>query len=122
MEILILILCSVVLGSLGQITLKVAMNRIGELSVQSLSQLFGVVAKLATTPLVIFGLALYGIAAVMWLMVLSKADLSFAYPMYSLSFVVVVFLSTVFLGESVSLVRWLGVGIICLGVILISRS
>ena len=67
-------------------------------------------------------LALYGVSAMIWTVVLSKLDLSLAYPMVSMGYVLVVFLSWLILKEPVSLLRIAGLAVICCGVLLISRS
>ena len=77
-----LILCSVGLAALAQITLKAGMNEV--------RSSFGVVGlgtdslrAVATTPTVWLGLVLFGLSAVVWLGVLSRVSLSFAYPFAS---------------------------------------
>jgi len=57
-----------------------------------------------------------------WLVAISRVELSYAYPMISISYVLVVFLSWLIFKEEVGPVRWLGVAIIIFGVYLISRS
>jgi multidrug transporter EmrE-like cation transporter len=68
------------------------------------------------------GFILYGLSAVCWLWVLSRTQLSFAYPLLSLSFPIVVVLSVIYFAEVISPVRWIGVGLIVIGVSLISRT
>ncbi len=53
---------------------------------------------------------------------LMKVDLSFAYPFVALSYVIIIITAWLFLGENISLLRLVGVLVICLGVFLISRS
>jgi multidrug transporter EmrE-like cation transporter len=68
------------------------------------------------------GLILYGLSAVSWLWVLSRFQLSYAYPLLALSFPIVVAFSVILFTESVSLLRWLGVIVIFIGVSLLSRT
>ena len=68
------------------------------------------------------GFILYGLSAICWLWVLSRAQLSFAYPILSLSFPVVVALSMLLFDETVSPIRWLVVGVIVVGVSLLART
>lgn len=68
------------------------------------------------------GLALYGLSSIAWLWVLSRAQLSFAYPVLALSFPIVVALSAVLFGESVGPIQWIGVLLIIAGVSLLSRT
>ena len=58
----------------------------------------------------------------MWLIVLSREDLTVALPMTALNFVVVAFASQYFLGEVISPLRWAGTVAICIGVFMISKS
>lgn len=117
----ILILISILLGVLGQLSMKRGMSRIGFISLD-LSTLASNLLRMITAPLVLLGLSLYAISTIFWLMVLSRVDLSYAYPMISIGYVFILLLSWIFLNEHISLVRVLGVLLICGGVLLISRS
>ena len=68
------------------------------------------------------GLALYGLSSVSWLWVLSRVQLSFAYPVLALSFPLVVGLSAVLFGEMVTPTQWAGVGLVIVGVSFMSRT
>lgn len=70
---------------------------------------------------IVGGFVLYGLGAVLWLGVLSRWDVSKAYPLLGLGFGVTVIVG-VFLGEQVSLPRTAGVLLICAGVALVARS
>lgn len=71
---------------------------------------------------VIGGLFLYVVGAVLWLFALSQFELSLVYPFVSISFVLVVILSAVFLNEHISLLRILGVTLIVAGAIFVAKS
>lgn len=68
------------------------------------------------------GFILCGLSAMCWLWVLSRAQLSFAYPMLSLTFPIVVALSVVLFSEAIVPMRWAGVGVIVIGVSLLART
>ncbi|MDI6689730.1 MAG: EamA family transporter [Actinomycetota bacterium] len=119
---LALIILSISFAVSGQLCLKVGMNSVGRISASHLSNLGGTIVMVATTPLVVLGLFLYVIAASIWLVVLSRVDLSFAYPMLGLSYVMVLIISSIFLRENVTALRWLGTFVICFGVFLITRT
>lgn len=72
------------------------------------------------SPLVWAGLMLYGLSAVLWLWVLSRLDVSLAYPMVSLGFVVTLVVGVLFLGEPFSWLRGAGCGLILAGVALLA--
>jgi len=73
-----------------------------------------------TSPLVWAGLMLYGLGAVLWLWVLSRLDVSLAYPMVSLGFVVTLAVGVLFLGEPFSWLRGAGCALILAGVVLLA--
>jgi multidrug transporter EmrE-like cation transporter len=64
----------------------------------------------------------YAASVCVWLAALSKAPVSTAYPMLSLGYVVVAAVSVAWLGESMNIAKMLGIALICVGVILVSRS
>ncbi len=103
----------------GELLLKAGMNDVGVLS---LHNFFSVVGRMMTHPKILIGFGSIGVGAVFWLAALSRADLSWAYPMLSLGYILVLLFSSIFLHESVGLTRWIGVLIIVVGVILVSRS
>jgi len=72
----------------------------------------------------LFWLALISVFVLfcIWSTVLSKVDLSVAVPIASLSYITIPLVSIIFLGEHVSLLRWLGIGFVIFGVILVSMS
>jgi drug/metabolite transporter (DMT)-like permease len=116
-----LILLSVLLAALAQITLKHGMNHVRH----ELGHPFGLegdsLKAAATTVWVWVGLALFGLSAFVWLAVLSRAALSFAYPFAALTYVVIVLYDTI-RGEAVTGLRWAGVAFIIAGIVLVSRT
>ena len=61
-------------------------------------------------------------ATALWILALSKLDISYAFPLLSSSFILVAILSRLILGEYISGRRWMAILIICLGVILIASK
>ena len=118
----LLVIASSLLAVTGQICLKMGMERIGTLNLSGLASGVQTAVHVMTTPLVILGLACYAISAVVWLVVLSKLDLSLAYPLLALNFVLVPLLGWLLLGEQIPSLRWVGVAIIFVGVTVISRT
>jgi len=117
-----LIVANVAMTSLAQIVLKAGMSApevtralAGGLRLPAMVTVF-------LHPWVIIGLALYGGAAVVWLLVLSRVDVSLAYPFVGLGFVVTMVLAWALLGESVSPARIGGTLLIAAGVVLLARS
>lgn len=108
----VVLLASVVLNAAGQVLFKAA--RVAQPGA-SLTDLF-------LQPVTWAGFFLYGLSAICWLWVLSRVPLSFAYPVLALSFPLVVALSAFLFAESISPLRWGGVGVIVLGVSLMART
>ncbi len=73
-------------------------------------------------PQVWLGIATYGVGATAWLVTLARVELSFAFPMLSMGFVFASLYAHLFLGEHLALLRIVGIGLLILGVILISMS
>ena len=116
-----LILVSVLLAASAQIVLKHGMNHV----THELGRPFKLDAEslkvAGSTFWVWAGLALFGLSAFVWLAVLSRAALSFAYPFAALTYVVIVLYDTI-RGEAVTGLRWGGVALIVAGIVLVSRT
>lgn len=115
----LLVIVSVLLAVIGQLLMKQGMNQFGAFPI---SQIVYKVIPMFLNPWVFAGLVFFGVSSVFWLAVLSRMNLSFAYPMVSLAYVVVALASILFFKENVSAVRWIGIFVIVFGVFLISRS
>ena len=115
------ILASGVFGVAGQLILKRAIMGMGPLMLRP-DTILSVALGFILNPLVIFGLAVYACGTFLWLIALSRVDLSYAYPFASLNYVLVLLSSWFILGEQPSLLRVVGVMIICFGVYAISRT
>lgn len=119
--VLALIFVDVILNVVGQLSLKYGMSQFGNFSL-SLSTLPPIFLKAATNPNVLLGLVCYGLGFLVWLIVLSKAEVSYAYPLISLGYVFTAILARAMFGEAVSVTRMAGILVTCLGVFLIARS
>lgn len=117
----LLILTGVLLNAAAQLLLKAGTNAIGTFSF-SMDNVLPIGWKIATQPPIIGGLACYGISVVVWIMALSRVEVSVAYPMLSIGYVVNAFAAWYLFGENLSFLRLLGIGIIILGVYIVSRS
>jgi drug/metabolite transporter (DMT)-like permease len=121
---IVFILVSVVLAAVAQLTLKHGMTQVtdhGHLPLD-LKDPAGTFTRVASTPAVWGGLALFVASAGAWLIVLSKASLSFAYPFVSLTYALILIFDRFVLGETVSPLRWAGVALIMAGIVLVSRT
>jgi len=116
-----LILLSTVFTVAGQLFFRKGMLEVGEISF-SLQSLWKTLGGTASNIYVISGFILFALGAIWWLVILSKVEVSYAYPIGSLGYVLLLFASWLFLGESIPLSRWIGVFFICLGIFFIARQ
>ena len=117
----LLIVVCVVLGVCGQLLLKQGMS----LNPDRVDQVREIVPRIVAAflnPVVLLGFLAYFLSAALWLIVLTRNELSYAYPLLSMGYIVVVILSRVFFQEAVTATRLIGTLVICLGVVLISRT
>jgi drug/metabolite transporter (DMT)-like permease len=117
----LLVVTSSLLGVSGQILLKMGMERLGTFQLSGPTVIQSM-AQVLAAPLVWLGLGCYGLATVVWLAVLSRLDVSLAYPLLALNFVLVPLLGWLILGEQVPSWRWFGVGFVLVGVTIIART
>ena len=118
----IVMLLAVTAGTIGDILLAKGMKEMGDISAMNLRGILNVAYQALTTPKMVIGTAMLAVFFFLWLAVLSWEDLSVALPMQALNYVLVAFLSQYFLGEVVSPTRWAGTILVCIGVILITKS
>jgi multidrug transporter EmrE-like cation transporter len=81
-----------------------------------------VVPRVALQPFIVGGLACYVVSVALWIVALSRVDVSIAYPMLSIGYVVNAFAAWYLFGEALTPLRLTGIAVIVLGVFLISRS
>lgn len=115
----LILLGAICLTVTGELFLKTGMNRVGTVGIQGLLQSLG---RVIGTPQIWVGFFFVFSGALVWLVVLSRVPLSWAYPMLSLGYILVLFFSSVALGEHVSPARWVGTLIVIAGVWLVYRS
>lgn len=116
-----MILVSVFLAATAQLTLKHGMNQVTASSgTASLSA--GSLKAVASNVVVWGGLALFALSAVVWLLVLSRASLSFAYPFASITYVLILLADKFVLHEQIPALRWAGVFFIMLGIVLVAQT
>lgn len=117
---ILVMLCSITLGAVGQLLLKVAVNRMGGVDLTP-EHLISTLGKLLTNGWLIMGVTIFGISMLLWLKVISNSELSRAYPSVSLSYVIVFVFSIVFFKEGISLSKVVGIFSILFGVFMMHR-
>ena len=120
---LALVLLSVFLSTSAQLILKLGANKIGHLESEATKGL----SLISYLPIylnlyVVLGLAIYVISAATWIFVLTKVEISTAYPMISLGFIMTFVFGVYFFDESVSVSKISGTLLIVLGCLLVARA
>ena len=107
----------------SQLLLRLGVRDSGPLTVTNLSQFGAVVWRVLTSPILLLGYALSGVSAFIFLVVLSRFELSYAAPIFTAIYYVLLLLASTFvLREEVTLWRWLGAVVVIIGIGLISQS
>jgi drug/metabolite transporter (DMT)-like permease len=123
LETYIMILIMVTVTPLGDIFLRKGMARIGAMASWAPADVFRFFFSAFTSPLIWLGIALQLTFFIAYLLVLSWADYSYVQPVSSaISYPLIALLAQFILHESVSPIRWAGVGVICLGVFVVGRT
>lgn len=120
-SILILILATVALSAVAQLALKMGAASPKMVTAMQTGLAESVMAALGT-PLIWVGLGIYGFSVALWLWVLSKVELSVAYPFVGVSFLITMAFGGFFLNESMTLPRIAGTLLIAAGCVLVARS
>jgi drug/metabolite transporter (DMT)-like permease len=121
-KVLIAMAVAVLCGSVGDIFLKIGMEKIGPVSFRGVKELFYTGVAIFKSPTIIIGIACLAGFFFLWLTLLSWADLSFVLPLTAMSYVATPILCLIFLDEIITPLRWTGIVIICIGVLIVTRS
>ncbi|VTU22365.1 Undecaprenyl phosphate-aminoarabinose flippase subunit ArnF [Variovorax sp. SRS16] len=117
------ILSGVLLNAVAQLLLKAGAASAGEITLASgAPALWRTALGLAQHPAILGGLTCYAVSVVVWIIALSRVEVSIAYPMLSIGYVLNAVLAWWLFGEDLNAQRWLGIGVIIVGVVLVARS
>ena len=116
-----LVLAGVLLNAAAQLLLKAGTNGIGTFAFTA-DNLVPVGIKVASNPFIVSGLGCYAVSVVIWIMALSRVEVSLAYPMLSVGYVVNALAAWYLFGEALTAQRMIGIGTIIVGVFLVARS
>lgn len=117
----LLILLGVLLNAGAQLLLKAGMNQIGHFQF-STENVLPIFLKVMMSPPILTGLFAYVMSVGVWLLVLSRVQVSFAYPMLSVGYIVNAVAAYYLFGETFSVMRVTGIFVIMSGVYMISQS
>ncbi|XJZ28581.1 EamA family transporter [Bacillota bacterium Lsc_1132] len=112
----VLILINIVCLVLGQTSWKIGLENL-----HLHGNLFQKFFQFVFSPFIFLGFVLYILATVIWMYLLSKLPLSFLYPLQSVAYVLALFVGLFLFKEQIPISRWIGTGVILLGVYLVVR-
>lgn len=118
---LLAIFVSISLAVVGQLLLKIGMLRMSRFSL-NISTIVQQYTRILLNPFIIAGIIGFALSMLVWLYVLSRLELSVAYPFVALNYVLILFASHFLLKETITPVKIMGVAVIVIGVYLISRG
>jgi multidrug transporter EmrE-like cation transporter len=117
----IYIFFTIVFTVYGQLVLKWRVNKYGVLPIELLDK-FLFLLKLLLDPFIFSGFVSAFVASIFWMAVMTKFNISYAYPFMSFSFVLVFLFSIFLFKEPISMYKVLGLGLIVTGILFTSRS
>ena len=118
---LALILTGVLLNAVAQLLLKAGSRSIAGLAF-NLDNAWSIAERLAINPPILCGLLCYAVSVVVWILALSRVEVSVAYPMLSIGYVVNAIAAWLLFDEALSPLRIAGIGVIIAGVWLVARN
>ena len=116
-----LLMLGVFLHATAQLLLKAGTNAVGQFEF-SAGNIVPVGMKLALEPHILGGVICYVVSLVVWILGLSRVEVSIAYPMLSIGYVLNAVAAWYLFGEAVSVTRLAGIGVIIIGVYIVARS
>jgi multidrug transporter EmrE-like cation transporter len=117
---LIFIISSVFLNALAQILLKAGMKNFNNIDIKN--NIIQTSISISLNPYIICGFISYGISIILWLWVLSKVDVSLAYPFQALGYIIVTILAWFIFQENINFTRIIALIFITLGLIILAFS
>jgi multidrug transporter EmrE-like cation transporter len=113
---------SILLNVCGQISIKQSILNYQRSVGQDVYFGLPTALPILTSPLTLLGLALYAVSAVFWISALSRVQLSYAYPLLGVGYVLVAVASWQLWGENLTVQRIFGTLVVALGVYLVGTS
>ena len=117
-----LIVLTSICDTFSQLFLKICINSIGEFSTRRIINVLKFILKLILMPRAWLALLFSTLSLILWLLVLSKADLNFAFSVDSMHYIFIAFASRLILKEKVGKMRWIGTLLIVVGIALVTLS
>jgi len=117
---ILLVIVTNVFFAASSVFFKLAVDKIGKFDFSSIAAFMPVAIRFLLSPLFLFGIAAGIAGSACYYVMLSRMNLNVAYPLLSLGYIFVAIASVLFLNESLHLTNWLGIGLICAGIVLIT--
>lgn len=117
-----LLMLALAAAGVGNLCLSKGMQAIGPFAWENIAAAFAYFTAAVSNPWVIAGIFCEIIYFVLWLGVLSMADVSWAVPMNAVEYIFVALFAGFWLGEQVAITRWIGIGLISVGVVFMMHS
>jgi len=115
------VLSGVLLNAIAQLALKAATRHLGVLSPER-GAIIDMGLRIAAQPAIWVGLVCYALSVVLWIVALSRTEVSVAYPFLSIGYVIAALVAWQFFGEALTTQKVAAIGLICAGVVLLYRS
>lgn len=119
---MVIVLIAAALGGTGHVFLAKGMRPVGDLTEAPSGRVGGMVVRAVSNPWLILGVVLQASFFFIYLVLLSRADVSLVLPLTAIDYLVVAILAQYMLGETVTIARWAGMGLIVAGVGLLSKT
>ena len=116
-----LIIISVLLNASAQLFIKRGMTAIGSISLDA-GSLVSLLFKAATNIPILLGMASYAVSILLWMVVLSRVNVSLAYPFLSIGYIFTAVFACAFFNEPLTMQKAAGIVVICVGIVILSTS
>ena len=116
-----LVLIGVLLNAVAQLALKASVREQGAIGL-TLTDALPTALRIAAEPWLWLGLGCYVVSVVVWILALSRVEVSIAYPMLSIGYIINALVAWAWLGEVLSVNKIAGIAIITVGVIVLARA
>lgn len=114
------VLGAVLLAASAHLTIKAGLN--GAVVAAAHSTILQKLVIYFTQPLIVLGLAVYGVGTLLWILAVSKRDISYVFPIAALNYVLVMVGGMVLFAESIPPKRWVGIAVVIFGVVLMQTA
>jgi len=119
---ILILLLIVFLTATGHLLMKMGMNEVGVVDAARLKDPVRLGLDVISTRPIIFGILVYSFSVLVWLLVLSRVKLGWAYPVLALLYVVLPLASSIFLAERITPLHYAGMFLIVVGVGIVAKA